>query len=177
MNLEIPDFSKSRNILLMLAGIMLLFFTACTLFKEKSFYRSDSLYRQSGKLEMKEELDLNSHKFIISNSLDSSSAEFYTEIYPRGNFSYSPSKGFSGQADLLRFSGKTRNLQKMLDSSLTDNTLKLRSDLADEFKQEWRSVKKEKEVKKAIPYWVWLGGILILLGLGLVYRRVLIRKL
>jgi len=166
-----PGFSKRLNILLLPAGIMLLLITACALFKEKSFYRSDSLFRQSNKLELKQGLDLNAYKIRISHYLDSSSAKFYTEIYPRGNFSYSPSGGFSGQADLLRLSGQTSYLQKILDSSLTDSSLKLSSDLREELKRELRIVKKEKQLKKEIPYWIWLGGTLILLGVGIVYSR------
>lgn len=175
MNMRIPAFSKRLNIFFMSAGIMLLIISACTLFKEKSLNRSDSLYRRSGKLEANQELVQNAYKIIISNYQDSSSTEFYTEIYPRGNFSYTLSNGFTGEASLLRLSGKANHLQKILDSSLSAGNLNLNSNQRAEFKQELRTVTKEKELKKEVPYKVWLLGILILLGLGIVYKKAMLK--
>lgn len=172
LSLHVLHFSRRLSIRVQMASIFLLLISACSLFKDKSFYRSDSLYSHIDKLELKQVLDLKSHRIRISNRKDSSSAEFYIEIFPRGSFSYSPINGFSGQAEMLRLSGKISSMQKTLDSSVTDSTLKLNSDLGKKSKSELRTVKKEKEIKKKIPDWIWVTGILILISLGIVYRRI-----
>jgi len=60
-------------------------------------------------------------------------------------FSYSPSGGFSREAEILRVSGKTGSLRKVEEYAVTDSVLKQSSQLREKFKTEVRAVEKEKD--------------------------------
>lgn len=166
-NTELPGL----KIRLHMAGIILLFISACTLFKERSIFRTDSLMKQSGRLDLNQDLNFSSGSIRISNYTDSSSVDFYTEIFPQGSFSYSPISGFIGHADLIRVNGKAEIRQQGLDSSNKVSKLTLNSTLNEQYKNKQTGIKKEKVLKKEMPHWLWLGVIVILLGLVAVYRK------
>ena len=79
-------------------GICLTFITACSVFKDKSFFQADSLQKRDIRREVKTGESVQSQAVRIYSQEDSSDRRSFTEIFPEGHFSYSPEAGFNGNA-------------------------------------------------------------------------------
>ena len=146
-------------------GIGLLLITACSLFKEKSFYQADSLLRQNTNREMKTSLNAHSKMTRIYISSDSADKHNEAEIFPVGFFSYSVTDGFKGKAERIVIKGRIKEGKLVRDSG----QLTLESNVSSEIKEAERVVQKTRSKKKEVETRNYAllylaGGLLIFAG-------------
>ena len=95
--------------------ILLLLFTACTLFKRSSKISDQSFNNSSKNIDLHAssatDKKTSSRQYTFHN--DSVSADYTIRLWPRGTANFSPTGGFSGQFDSIQVVGR----QQMLQSS------------------------------------------------------------
>lgn len=96
---------------------LLIFISACSVLKEKSFYQADSLSTRNSKNEEITELTSNLKAIRVYNSSDSAEKQFFTVIIPRGPFKYSETEGFNGEAERLFISERVKESKQVRDSA------------------------------------------------------------
>ena len=149
-----------------LLGICLVFITACSVFKEKSFYETDSLQRQEIKRATQSESTAMSQSLRIYSSSDSTDRQSFAEIYPKGAFRYSPAEGFSGDAERLVINERLRSAQERSDALRVMQSTQVRKAMNEELKSREHTRKKEKQVRPRNLSWLYLAGCgLIFLGI------------
>jgi hypothetical protein len=97
--------------------ICLLFITACSVLKEKSFFQADSLLRRNSSTEIETEIQTQSQGFGIYTSEDSADKQSYTEIFPEGVFKYSVKDGFEGKAGRGLINERLKEGRRVRDSA------------------------------------------------------------
>ena len=113
----------------------------------------------SKKLTQKEELQLTAQHHTLSkqNKLfltDSSHSDFTVWLWPKGNFTFSPTKGFNGEAERIVVKGKQTH-QKTLNIT---NELKQDSTV---IKANYQHLKQQSAIAEKTklnfgPSWAWL---------------------
>ena len=141
-----------------LLGICLTLITACSVFKEKSFYETDSLQRQESRKEVKTEASATRQALQIYSSSDSADQQSLVEIYPSGIFKYSQKDGFSGEASRLVINERLRS--RKLETGETRVSQKQQSKIAvkEGGKLLKQTQKKEKHKTPKNMVWLYLAG-------------------
>lgn len=145
-------------------GVCLLFITACSLFKEKSFYQTDSLRRIKNDRAIK----MNRYDHIkmirLYTRSDSAEKQYVTEIYPKGFFNYSPENGFSGEAERVVLKGKVKEGILVRDSGHLSQESNIRSDTKEVERAKMQARSKEKKVKTKNTRLEFVVGGVVLVG-------------
>lgn len=158
-----------------LLGICLCLVTACSVFKEKSFFETDSLQRRDSSREMKSETRTSGRALRITSTEDSANTQTWSEIFPQGTFKYSVKEGFEGKAGRLLIHQSLQQMKKVHDSSATSNSVFKKEKLEETAKQIDRKTLKRKEITTSrLNYWYLAGLLGIFLGIYL-GRRFLVR--
>jgi membrane carboxypeptidase/penicillin-binding protein len=162
------------NISNLFMGICLLYISACSLFKEKSFYQADSLLRQNTKRGSKNNSIIHSKAIRMYSSSDSADKQYVAEIYPRGFFNYSHEHGFSGTAERIILKGRVKEVKSVRDSAALSQEINLSSEIKESERGIMKTSSKEKEVKAKSTRLPFLGGFIIVgLVLLFVFRKLL----
>lgn len=154
-------------------GICLVCISACSMFKEKSFYQTDSLEHQVIRREMKTESDSSSQALRIYNSSDSADHQSTVEIYPRGNFKYSAKDGFSGEADRLLINERLHSGALRSGAVHVLRNAKVRSSNIEAEKSLRQTQLKEKKMKPLNLSWLYLAGCALIFLLIWRFRKIL----
>jgi hypothetical protein len=153
-------------------GICLLFITACSLLKGKSFYQADSLLRQNTNRLFKNNSIFHSKTVRIFTSSDSLDKQYVTEIYPKGFFNYSPENGFSGTAERIVLTGRVKEGKWVRDSATVTRQGNLRSETKESERGIMKTRSKENEVKTKTTRFPFVAGlVLLILVLVFVFRK------
>ena len=153
-------------------GICLLFISACSLFKERSFSQADSLLRFRSNRELKTNSTTHSKMIRISVSSDSSDKQYEAEIFPKGIFTYSPGNGFNGEAERVVLKGKLKEGKLVRDSVQFTVESNLRSERWEAEQAKMQTRRKEKEIKiKDNRLTVLVGCLVLAVVLLFVFRR------
>gem|GEM_PF-753797 len=159
---------QSVAAILLLSAI--LFLPGCSVMKNKYSESADSLGRRE--LSKTESSSLHStnraNRLLVVN--DSMDHQYSAEIFPKGQFHYSPSEGFRGEASRIVVKGQIKRRLTSADSAAASSSLdKQKSAGLKENAMSRKSTElKEKEVKKpgGVAIW-WL--VLLFAGLALVW--------
>ena len=143
-----------------LLGICLCLITACSVFKEKSFFETDSLQRQNNSREIKSETRASGRAVRITTSEDSGDTQTWSEIFPQGAFKFSINKGFDGQAGRVVIHQRLKQLKKTRDSSAIGSSVLKKKRLNETAKQVDKKRLQGKEITaRKFNYW-YLAGLL-----------------
>jgi len=93
---------------------------------------------------------------------DSSAYDYNLEIWPKGRFSYSPEKGFEGEAEKVKIS-KTGAMETLLIKELADVTQETVSKNSDRLENNLLENKYAAEEKTIVLSWKWVLGIVLFL--------------
>lgn len=148
-------------------SLFFIFITACSVFKEKSFYQADSLLRRNTSTEMKTEVKTHTQGLRIYTSEDSLEKQSYTEIFPEGVFRYSAKEGFNGKAKRVVINERVRGVKKVRDVADHWQEVNLKEGIKKTENTVYRVKLKEKEVKGS-SYSLWFLLVLVM-GLVVVY--------
>ena len=167
-----PYFNKPSNALHFLL-ISLTLITACSVFKEKSFFQSDSLRRHDIRREVKSESATQTQSLRMYNQQDSTDKQSYTEIFPDGFFSYSAEEGFLGTAKRVLINERLKEGRQIQGSEQQTQTENRQSETSENKKLLTRTRLKEKAVNTS-TYTLWYLAGLVLLFAGIyIFRNVL----
>lgn len=151
--------------------VLFLGWCGCSLFKNISTTtdKSHQVYAAGTNVKVTEDKDLK----IQSNNLilfkDSGNAHFTIQIWPKGLFTYSAGKGFSGAADRMQivetisggstYAGRSQVQQEDKGKVGTTVATKVRS-----------TKNQQVKVKQSSPSWKWVvGGLGFMMILGLAW--------
>jgi hypothetical protein len=154
-----------------LLGICLTLISACSVFKEKSFFETDSLQRQNRKATLRQESVSQTKLIQFSSSKDSLDRQSFAEIIPKGTFSYSPAQGFSGEAEKvlirerLKASHRGTGTSKLVQSNKVREAIKKNENSRVQIRQ------KKKELRSPGLSWVYLAGCGLIFWLIWRFRR------
>lgn len=118
-------------------------------------------------------VDYLSSSSVIGLRLDSNRSDYFVELWPKGPFTFSSEKGFSGEAEKVRMHGSSKS------GSSNTNIAKSSESQAAAFKSKVKQKQKlesgiRSDNKKSTPSWLWLIIGLVLLA---VIARLALRKL
>lgn len=156
----------------LILGIILIFITACSLFKEKSFYRADSLLNTNLKREVKTNRTDHSKGIRIYVSSDSTDRNYFTEIFPKGSFNYSPEMGFSGEAERIVLKGRVKERIVVRDSAEFTKVSSLHSEKKEVKGVKMQILKREKLSKgnnNTLP--ILACCVMLILVLVFIFRK------
>lgn len=97
--------------------LLILLLNACSLLKNTShsINQSQELLTNQTNLKMLEEKDWGERSNRLIFSTDSSDQQFTIQIWPKGLFTYSPAKGFSGTADRVQIVERLKSSGALVD--------------------------------------------------------------
>ena len=104
---------------------------------------------------------------------DSSAYDYNLEIWPKGRFSYSPEKGFEGEAEKVKIS-KTGATETLLKKELAEVTQEAVLKKSDRLENNLLKSNYTAEEKTTVLSWKWVTGIglfLMVAALGWYLRR------
>lgn len=137
-------------------GCMVLM-TNCNLFKNTAtdLQKSHALSTSVTQFKSTEQKDYLSTSGSVSFHQDSSDNGYSIQIWPRGMFTYSPGKGFSGEADKVLVTGKAKSGSVSTGSS---NSLQIdRGKIQRSLNVNEMSVSDQKlKTKRTSPSWKWM---------------------
>lgn len=134
-----------RKTTCILPGLLLLLPAGgCSLFREVSVSRQDSVYTERQKQTLDWKIDSTHIASRVFSYTDTSRAQFEVEIVPSGAFTFSAQAGFAGSASLVRLRGKTQMNIRSTDSS----SQKLHVQSSGSLKQKVNVKTSTKEVQK-----------------------------
>ena len=151
-------------------GILLIFITACSVFKEKSFFQADSLRRQDIRREVKTGSATQTESLRIYNQQDSADRQFYTEIFPEGLFRYSAKEGFLGTAKKVLINERVKEGRQVQGSAQVTQAQKTQTESRENEKSLTRTRLKGKAVSTR-NYTLWYLAGLALLFAGIYFSR------
>ena len=171
MKLTIPTAqSHLRFVNLHILGMCLTLITACSVFKEKSFFQTDSLQKQNTREEIKIKESTQTNTVRILNHQDSSDQQSYTEIFPEGLFTYSVKEGFSGNAKRVTINDRLKAGRKVSDSARFRGSNKRVSNITETERQLIQTRQKVK-AKNNKNYTSWyLAGIFLIFAAVFAFR-------
>jgi hypothetical protein len=137
-----------------LFGGCILLITNCNLFKNTAtdLRKSHELSTAITQVRSEEQKDWLSRSGSVSFHQDSSNQDYAIRIWPRGVFTFSPEKGFTGEADRVLVTGKAKT-----GSSSSETTTALQQDkgkIQQELNLKKKDVSEQKlKLKKSVPSW------------------------
>lgn len=170
-----PKYSITSTIILHFILISLTLITACSIFKEKSFFQADSLRRQELRKEVKTESATQTQSLRIYNQQDSSDKQSYTEIFPDGLFRYSHEEGFLGTAKKLLINERLKEGRQVQSSARVTQTEKAKSESREKEKLITKTSAKEKAVNTS-NYTFWYLAAIAMLFVGIYFFRNVFRE-
>lgn len=158
---------RPRNTLL-----LLLFLSSCSLLKNKSLQKTDSLSHSvitSSSSSSTNTLANQQHLVLRS---DSSSSELMVTIIPEGEFSFSSATGFKGKASSLFIRGTAKSFSALRDSSASGSEMSSDAAASSHAEQQIEVLSKTKTVEKKRNSMsgFWVAG-LVLAGAGVWWWR------
>ena len=141
-----PYFITSGNTLYLLL-LSLIFITACSLFKEKTFFQSDSLHRHNIRKESTQQSAIKTESLRFYSNSDSLDRQTFAEIFPKGPFKYSLADGFSGEAERLVINERVNESSQLQVSGQRKKTSELKSAMKESERAIAQTRLKEKEVE------------------------------
>jgi hypothetical protein len=170
LSIPIPPNSASHLHLLM---CILIFISACSVFKEKSFFETDSLQRQKTAASMKQESHSRQDAVRMYSHTDSGDQQTFAEIIPRGAFKYSLAEGFSGEAERLLIRERQQRSSRGTGFSRSRRDERLNTDLNAKAETRTKSMLKAKVQKPRGLTLIYLAGTVLLFVLIYWCRRYL----
>jgi len=157
-------------------GALLLLATcsSCNLFKNTN----TEISKDHESASKKSQLTLSEQKDWLSNSnetvflKDSSNHNYEVQIWPKGLFSFSPEKGFNGEAGQVLIRGSTQESMETATTSKVEARDK--GKVAVNLSQQQKIVADyNQKIKKSWPSWKWLlaGLVLIVAASWYLYRK------
>lgn len=161
------DFNRGLANVIMLISFSFLLCLGCNLFKNTTtdLYKSHELTEADTRLSTTAQKENISMAGSVSFHQDSSDMDYSIQIWPKGLFSFSAEKGFSGEADKVMVTGKVKrsSVSSASSSSLHQGKVKIKQQLSQQRKKV--SDLKTKS-KKSKPSWKWLvAGLAFLTAL------------
>jgi hypothetical protein len=155
--------------------ISLVFITACSIFKEKSFFQADSLKQKKVRQEINTESLTTSEVVSLYTSTDSADKQTLAEIFPKGEFTYSLADGFRGEAHSVGIRERVQQTRQQSGSDRQAQTSKLQRHMEESEKLRIETRLKEKELKTQNISLFYGGGCAMILLLLFFWWRFKIR--
>lgn len=155
--------------------LLVIVFCGCSLFKNTSteMERTHQLSSNQKDYRLTEQKDWLSKSGSITLYKDTNHADYSIQIWPKGMFSYSQEKGFTGEADRVMIKGNVSGSSAFSDSSILEQQDK--GKVAVNLSQKNKEIADDKKKVKTSSY----SWKLILTGLGVIlitgwvlYRKV-----
>jgi len=155
---------------------MILLLSSCGLMKNTNVetQKSRELLSQEGSLDLLDKRNLKSNSKAFSFSKATGSLDYNVQIWPKGNISFSPDKGFSGEAEKIEVKGMAKG-SRMATAVLTaEQTDKSERQVSIALKDK-HILQQKAIVKKSSPSWKWpLAGLILLASVGgLIYKKMM----
>lgn len=164
-----------RNLFCVLMGLLLLAAGGCSLFREVSESRKDSLETNSRKASTDWKIDSTYSTGHIFSYTDSSGAVFDVEIVPSGAFTLSSQGGFAGSASRIRIRGKSQSAIRSTDSGSRQQHVQSTGSREEHTKMRTEKLQKQTEKKWDKSLW-WVVALLSIGSLALFFIFRLIRQ-
>lgn len=143
----------------------LLMMANCNLFKNTvtDLRKSHELTTAITQVKTAEHKDWLSRSGSVSFQQDSSDTDYSIQIWPKGTFSFSAEKGFSGEADKVLVTGRVKTGSSSTDkrSSIVQYKGKVRQTRTEDNK---KVVDQKLKTKRSSPSWKWVIASLAFLG-------------
>ena len=151
------DFNRGIAYVIMPIAISFFLFLGCNLLKHTTsdLYKSHELEETDTRLSTTAQKENISMAGSVSFHQDSSDIDYSIQIWPKGMFSFSAEKGFSGEAEKVMVTGKAKSgsVSSVSSSSFHQDKVKIQQQLSQQRKKV--SDLKTKS-KKSKPSWKWL---------------------
>ena len=147
----------------MISVLLLILFYGCSLLKNNSteISKTHGLAVKKSNLAVLEQKDWLSKSSTTIFFKDTSNHQYEVQIWPKGAFSFSPDKGFTGEAGQVLIRGSTQESMESAGVSRVEEKDKGR--MAVNIDQQEKVVADHSDkVKETSPSWKWLLAALIL---------------
>lgn len=145
--------------------LLMVMFCRCNLFKNTStdISKFHQLSMQKTDFRLQENKEWLSRSDNITFYRDTGNSNYTIQIWPKGMFSFSPEKGFSGVAEKVMIEGQV--LSGSAASGLTTSNQQARNKTEVELNEEDKQVADRKEkLKQSSPSWKWVFAGLVSSG-------------
>ncbi|SEA43840.1 hypothetical protein [Pedobacter hartonius] len=156
---------------LALGCLLLVSFEACSLFRQttKTKEEESTSARTDTGLRIISERERKAFSNMLTFKRDSGSRNYTVQVWPLGNFTFSPERGFEGQAEKVLITGQDRQVRS--SSNLVKTQELSRGKTTGELKQSTeRNAKSSINKTESSPSWKWIIGITVLVCLILIWR-------
>lgn len=102
--------------------LLILISTSCSLFQHTTKKQREKLYKASSSLAVNTTAKTNTvkHTEQLKTQKDTALADYYMRFWPKGNLTFLPSGGFSGEFDSIQLKGKLQVMRNSTASVLTN---------------------------------------------------------
>jgi len=154
--------------------LLSLFVVGCGVFQQvhKTKDEEQLALRKESKLNFSSATDKVEHAKELIFYKDSNAYAYWIQVWPKGSFSFSPEKGFVGEAEKIVIAGKGRQMLNASSVKLTDRQEKTKADLEVQTDEKLKASKKV-EIKDSSLSWKWIAVMVLatIIGIILIYNR------
>ena len=148
---------------------------SCSILKNsdsnKHIAQQQSSYQASGHLV--ENRDWLNRSNALTLYADSSNQDYTIQLWPKGRFSYSAETGFSGEADKILITGKSKSGSSSLATVDSEESDQGKTEIQTNLKEGTSSSQKDKLKKSSVSWKVVLAfTALILIAGWAIYRKI-----
>jgi hypothetical protein len=137
----------------------------CNLFKNtaSNLNNTHELSSADTKLKLTEQRDWLSRSAKITLHHDSSNLDYMLQIWPKGMFSFTPQQGFTGEAERILLTGKSRSgsASSEISTALQQDKGKTSGQLSTSKKHVAGA---KLKTKSTAPSWKWIVALLAIMG-------------
>ena len=157
------------------AAGLVVFSASCGMFKNTENSNSKSRRQSSYELNhsILEEKDWLSKSGSLTFYADSNNQDYTIQLWPVGRFSYSPEKGFTGEAEKILITDKSKSGSTYAGMTNTEESDKGRVDIRASEKNKSESAEQQKTKKSSVSWKVILAFIgLVVIIVWFIYNKV-----
>ena len=134
---------------------------------EKVTHKSEDKIESSSQLQGKSNTEKTATAELLTFYTDSADHQYWIQLRPKGEFTFSAATGFKGQADKVLISGSVKSSKRGGGLTKTDQKEKIQTEINLQTKSKDFS-QKSSASKKTVPSVWWVLGALILVSAALV---------
>ena len=153
--------------------LLLCLMQGCKLFKEvkTTAYTDDEQAKVKARSNLSLDHNAQTEQHFLEWKLDSLNSTEVLQIWPRGRFTFSPERGFEGEADRLVLTSGSKNVATVLQRK--DSLVKVQDKVKAETQLQaaQKAVKKNTVKTESPSFWVIAGMLLLVIVTGYALKR------
>ena len=157
------------------AAGLVVFTSSCSILKntDSSYRKSDQQSSYQVNRSLLEKRDWLNKRSGITLYTDSSNQDYTIQLWPKGRFSYSAETGFSGEADKILITGKSKSGSSSLATVDSEESDQGKTEIQTNLKAGTSSSQKDKLKKSSVSLKVILVlTVLVLIAACFAYRKI-----